>query len=201
MDDGLKSSQKYGSSGSIIKKNDFVTKNFWLNGYNGVWTIDHDDGSQYWNDTKNLMAFGGCKNYLGHSKSCDHNVIIFPGDYDNNGVERGSNPCQTDDSSNFGNQYHDNNHCFTTDGDFYSMGGWTECQPGGGHGPEGHVFQTWNNTFYSPKAVWGQQKNPHPYPCKDFAAWQATGQDRGSVVKDLPGTAEIVAMGKALLGM
>ena len=29
----------------------------------------------------------------------------------------------------------------------------------------------------------------------------ATGQDRGSVVKDLPGTGEIVAMGKALLGM
>lgn len=26
---------------------DTVTKNFWINGYNGVWTIDHDDGSQY----------------------------------------------------------------------------------------------------------------------------------------------------------
>ena len=56
MDDGLKSSQKYGSSGSIIKKNDFVTKNFWLNGYNGVWTIDHDDGSQFMNDTQNFMV-------------------------------------------------------------------------------------------------------------------------------------------------
>jgi hypothetical protein len=106
---------------------DTVTKNFWINGYNGVWTIDHDDGSQYWNDTRNLMIFGGCKNYMGHSKSCDHNIIVnypmfplssssnfeasrirltaspcfqvFPGDYDDKGVQRGSNPCQTDDNS------------------------------------------------------------------------------------------------------
>ena len=35
-----------------------------LNGYNGVWTIDHDDGSQFFNDTHNLMLWGGCKNYV-----------------------------------------------------------------------------------------------------------------------------------------
>lgn len=28
-------------------------------------TFDHDDGSQFFNDTANLMVFGGCKNYLG----------------------------------------------------------------------------------------------------------------------------------------
>lgn len=32
--------------------------------YNGVWTFDHDDGSQFMNDTANVMLFGGCKNYL-----------------------------------------------------------------------------------------------------------------------------------------
>jgi len=26
-----------------------------INGYNGVWTFDHDDGSQYFNDTGNFM--------------------------------------------------------------------------------------------------------------------------------------------------
>jgi hypothetical protein len=41
-------------------------------------TFDHDDGSQYVNDTGNLLVFGGCKNYEGNSKSCDHNVILFP---------------------------------------------------------------------------------------------------------------------------
>ena len=208
VDDGYSNSQKYGTTGtSITKKADFVTKNFWINGYNGVWTIDHDDGSQYWNDTANLMVWGGCKNYLGHSKSCDHNIIVFPGDYAH-GIQRGQNPCQTDDSSNFGNQYHDNNHCFTSDGDFYSMGGWTSCGAGGGHGPAGHVFQTFNNTLYAPKGLWGQQKNPpakdkngKPAGCPTFAAWQAEGQDTGSTLKDLPGTAAIVAMGKAVLDM
>ena len=170
VDDGYPASKKYGApaGASITKKADFVSKNFWINGYNGVWSVDHDDGSQYCthapvrchaagkeeltsisghagNDTSNFMVFGGCKNYLGHSKSCDHNVIVFPGDYAH-GIQRGSNPCQTDDSSNFGNQYHDNNHCFTSDGDFYSMGGWTSCTRGG-HGPNGHVFQTFNNTL------------------------------------------------------
>ena len=27
-----------------------------INGYNGVWTVDHDDGSQFMNDTQNFMV-------------------------------------------------------------------------------------------------------------------------------------------------
>jgi hypothetical protein len=45
-----------------------------------VWAIDHDDGSQFFNDTSNVLVWGGCKNYRGHSKSCDHNTILYPGD-------------------------------------------------------------------------------------------------------------------------
>ena len=83
VDDGYTTAQKYGAVGaSIVKKPDVITKNMWINGYNGtgsttnispcslpetresrgvvivagVWTIDHDDGSQYWNDTSNLMV-------------------------------------------------------------------------------------------------------------------------------------------------
>ena len=37
-----------------------------------MWTIDHDDGSQYFNDTGNFMVWGGCKNYLGN-----HKVSVF----------------------------------------------------------------------------------------------------------------------------
>ena len=29
-----------------------------INGYNGVWAIDHDDGSQFFDDTRNLMLWG-----------------------------------------------------------------------------------------------------------------------------------------------
>jgi len=39
-----------------------IRKNFIVNGYNGVWALDHDDGSSYYNDTSNLLVYGGCKN-------------------------------------------------------------------------------------------------------------------------------------------
>eukprot|EP00729_Bicosta_minor_P002862 gene2862-15982_t len=124
VDDGYNASQKlgYGDDVSILKKHDLQTKNFLINGYNGVWTLDHDDGSQYFNDTGNFMVFGGCKNYLGNHKSCDHNVIVHPGIP---ARATGGRRCQTDDNKVFEEQYHDNNHCMT---------------------------QTWNNTFYSPGA-------------------------------------------------
>ena len=66
MPDGYPASDKHGLGAdvSILKKHDLITKNFLINGYNGVWTIDHDDGSQYMNDTGNVMVWGGCKNFL-----------------------------------------------------------------------------------------------------------------------------------------
>ena len=91
-------------------KHDLITKNLFINGYNGVWTIDHDDGSQYFNDTENFMVFGGCKNFMGNHKSCDHNVIVHPGIPTRSA---GGRRCQTDDNKIFADQYHDGNHCFT----------------------------------------------------------------------------------------
>ena len=187
VDDGYTVSQKYGSSGSILKKNDVITRNFIINGYNGVWAIDHDDGSQFFNDTANLMLWGGCKNYLGHSKSCDRNVMIYPGF----GRSHSTKPCQTDDNSVFANQYHDNNQCITSDGNAYSMGGWKQCER---NDIQQHVYQTFNNTLYAPKAEFTA-----PGPCADFAAWQAQGQDLHSQVLPLPSTEQVVAMSKAVL--
>ena len=68
--------EKHGTKGaSILKEHDLITKNVFINGYNGVWTIDHDDGSQYFNDTENFMIFGGCKNYLGNSYVYTHHLF------------------------------------------------------------------------------------------------------------------------------
>ena len=64
---------------SLIARQSHVHHNFIINGYSGVWAIDHDDGSQRYNDTANLMVWGGCKNFLGNSKSCDHNTMVYPG--------------------------------------------------------------------------------------------------------------------------
>ena len=55
VDDGFNDPQ----GRSIIKANDTQTANLMLNGYNGVWAIDHDDGSQVHNDVGNMLVFGG----------------------------------------------------------------------------------------------------------------------------------------------
>jgi len=70
-------------------------------GARDLWTIDHDDGSQYFNDTGNLMVWGGCKNYMGNHKSCAHNVIIHPGTPSRS--TGGGRRCQTDDNRVFQN--------------------------------------------------------------------------------------------------
>ena len=80
VDDGFKPEQKLNLPGaSFVGAQSHITHNLIINGYNGVWTIDHDDGSQRYNDTSNVLAWGGCKNYRGNGKSCDHNLILYPG--------------------------------------------------------------------------------------------------------------------------
>lgn len=62
-----------------------------------------------------------------------------------------------------------------------------------------HVYETWNNTLYSAGAVFAPPPGDNN-SCATFAQWQAAGQDRGSKVLPLPSVAEIVALGKAVLG-
>lgn len=72
-----------------------------MNGYNGVWTLDNDDGSSYYNHTQNVLVYGGCKNYLGHDLRCGpDNLIVYPGIAERSS---GGRQCQTDDSGDFAN--------------------------------------------------------------------------------------------------
>jgi len=188
-EDGYPASKKFGmANSSILKQRDFITQNFFINGYNGVWTIDHDDGSQYFNDTGNFMVYGGCKNYLGNHKSCDHNVIVHPGISNR---ASGGRRCQTDDNSEFANQFHDNNHCFTEDGKFYSM----RVKACDRKSIDPSVYQTFNNTLYSANDTFSNG------PCTSFQQWQQQGQDAGSSVKPMPPIADIIKMGMAVVGM
>jgi hypothetical protein len=40
--------------------------------------LDHDDGSEYYLDTRNVCAFAGMKNYIGQNKIWDSNLLLFP---------------------------------------------------------------------------------------------------------------------------
>ena len=70
------------------------------------------------NDTHNVMIFGGCKNFLGNSKSCGRNFILFPGLASR---ASGNRRCQTDDNGVFANQFFHENTCFVADGLFYTF--------------------------------------------------------------------------------
>lgn len=205
--------EKWGlKDASFVGARSHIEGNFIFNGYNTVWTIDHDDGSQFYNDTANVLVWGGCKNYRGHSKSCDHNLILYPGI-----KARGSGGrlCQTDDNGIFANQYHHANDCFVSDGRFYSWGG--------GHGVGGtnetadscteallakKVYQTANNTLRS----LGKNAQGAAIPLwdskqfcgtADFKTWKALGQELGSTNVDSEAitVASIVALAKAKLGV
>jgi hypothetical protein len=48
-------------------------------GGNTLYTcLDHDDGSDYYLDTRNVCVFFGMKNYLGQNKIWDNNFIVYP---------------------------------------------------------------------------------------------------------------------------
>lgn len=198
---------------SMIKANDTITRNFIINGYNGVWTIDHDDGSQFYHDIYNFMVFGvrraaprmpvaaaaaapadaaattqGCKNYLGNSKRCDHNTIVYPGI---KGRSAGARRCQTDDNGVFANQHFEGNQCVTHDGDPYT---WSRCDP---KNLASTVYETANNTFYAPGSSMQVTCGSQKYSLKQ---WEATGNDAQSTAVAAPSIDDIIAMGKAVLG-
>ena len=44
----------------------------------GVWNLDHDDGSAYYEDSFNVLVYAGTKNYLGDHKTFHDNLIVHP---------------------------------------------------------------------------------------------------------------------------
>jgi hypothetical protein len=171
---------------SFIGAWDTNSHNLMLNGYNGVWTFDHDDDSQFVRDTDNFMIFGGCKNYLGHHKNCSDNVILYPGIASRSA---GSRKCQTDDNGQFAVQFHEGNVCATADGDFYSFSGCTQANLASS------VYVTSGNTLLA------DATSPTPFASTcgvaNFSAWVALSQDAGSKLGVTPSVDELILLGAA----
>ena len=52
--------------------------NFLINTHFGIHSLDHDDGSNNFVDTSNVVAFAGMKNYLGFAKQTRGNLFVRP---------------------------------------------------------------------------------------------------------------------------
>ncbi|KAK8812318.1 hypothetical protein WA158_007552 [Blastocystis sp. Blastoise] len=72
------STVKKDGSVSITPDVTYTTENFFIGNYHSIWPLDHDDGSCYYEDSDNILVYGGFKNYLGHSKKATRNVYIYP---------------------------------------------------------------------------------------------------------------------------
>jgi hypothetical protein len=170
---------------SFINAWDFLTKNLLINGYNGVWTADHDDGSQMFSDLSNFFVFGGCKNYIGAYKNCSDNVILYPGI---EGRSAGNRRCQTDDNGQFAEQYHEGNTCTSADGIFYSFSG-CSAEP---DNLNSTVYVTASNTLYAdPGSTFTQQCNQ----TLTFKQWQGLQQDQGSITASTPNVSALITLG------
>lgn len=60
------------------------------------------------------------------------------------------------------------------------------------------VYETWNNSFYSPKAAFSES-------CKqgelNFTAWQALGQDLGSTVQSNLSLVDTIELAKSVIDL
>jgi hypothetical protein len=54
-----------------------IHSNFVLTNYHQSWPLDHDDGSNAYNDTSNFLVWGGSKQYLGFAKRSAGNAYIY----------------------------------------------------------------------------------------------------------------------------
>ena len=168
-----------------IPRRTHVNKNFIINGYNGVWALDHDDGSSYYNDTSNFLVYGGCKNFKGDHKICGpNNVIVYPGI---DSRSSGGRSCQTNDNAGFAYQYYIGNQCVQGDGEFYTFSG----------SPLDKTKTpfTANNKFFSKGAAFSYGS----YTKGGLEALQKVGLDIGSTVAELPTPEQMVAMGRVAL--
>lgn len=55
-----------------------LAANFLVNTHYGIHSLDHDDGSNAFVDTGNVVAFAGMKNFLGFAKQTINNLFVRP---------------------------------------------------------------------------------------------------------------------------
>eukprot|EP01065_Artemidia_motanka_P041141 TRINITY_DN527_c0_g1_i1.p1 TRINITY_DN527_c0_g1~~TRINITY_DN527_c0_g1_i1.p1 ORF type:complete len:911 (+),score=322.25 TRINITY_DN527_c0_g1_i1:58-2790(+) len=175
--------------------------NVLLTNYHGVWPIDLDDGSNRVNATRNVLAWGGFKNYLGNRKSATGNAYIYP-----DAVRSAPPPtgkldgffikpfCANSDGqslhqSGWGETWADN-ACFIKSTDVYEYGSCTTSQV------KQLVPLSKNNSFYvtdgAPVFKCGSSS-------MSLSQWQGLGEDVGSTAHGAVSATEMVSIAKRFL--
>ena len=182
-----------GHTPSLTPAQSNITRNFIISNYNSIFPIDHDDGSCYYYDTYNYLAYGGYKNYLGHTKVVKYNIYIYPDSKDSSLCCARSNKASTTELPSGWGEVWANNTCLIGNPNVYEFGSCTS---------SGDISRlvpfTANNTFYAPNENVYFECEGQKY---SLLEWQKRGYDLGSQVLLPVATTTIIEWGRSLLGL
>lgn len=202
---------------NLIPATSYILNNYFVNNYGSSWPIDHDDGSNGYVDSFNLLLWGGFKNYLGFNKHAINNLYVYPDvsidiaravaarTNDSADLERVANGFDTACVMSQGatalpadlSDVWSNNTCIASSGksDFYDF---CCCDPS--NPANGAMPALAGNTLYS-------GDGSYQFTCgSDTWSTIAEAQSHGVEVNTTfyataPSTAAVIAMGKQLLGI
>ena len=184
-----------GTAGVGIKREfDEISFNFFVagGGANGG-ALDHDDGSSFYHDHDNFFVYGGHKSdFDGHAKQSYNNVLAFANVYGSKCVGIGNAPHAAPNSF-FAEGFYNNTCILSGAGDTYLDIG--DCTA---DATLANRVLLGNNRIMSPGG------SAAPINCGKtfaFADWIATGLDAGTTLANVPATADIIKMGRAVLNM
>ena len=170
-------------------RNNFIVRTSFLGPSKNLYCIDHDDGSSMYNDTDNLLVYGGIKFREGLSKHASGNYLVYPNGPDSREVPF-ADQCKGTNNSFTGNTV------ISHSGQFYGS-----CAAYDTDGKVFHVEIDFN-TYYSPALVFddggcGASAN------LSWTEWQQSGlkQDTNSKLLDAGGLswATMLQQGRAKL--
>ena len=191
---------------SLIPAENEISYNFVIANYYSTAPLDHDDGSAYYHDHHNVLAYGGGKNNEGHSKKQENNLYIYPGSAFPPAPEQGdslskyptwpycifTHGTMIEALPSGWNENYINNTCVFNGTDPYRL---LDCVPD-------KIFQCaplfGNNSLYTPDGAFSVSCGNQKYT---FQEWQKIGQGQGSTISSLPSMNTVISWAKRLLGM
>ena len=197
--------------------------NLLINNYHGCWPLCHDDGSNHWRNSRNVILWGGQKSNMGHDLSFTSNLYVHPEVLGGgavagaswprvchlcNGAGRGESETGNQ-SALCGTESFVNNSCVTANPSIYRM----PCSVGA----DGRIqrfdseFQTFDPPWVGERAgttltagnkLFVENASAVNWPCGgagNLSKAQAAGEELGSSVAPIPSDGALVAMATALL--
>ena len=187
-----------GKTPSLLQAESFVTQNLVIGNYHTLWPIDHDDGTCYYTDKYNVIAYGGAKNYLGHSKISTNNLYIYP-DAPKNSFDTLNPSCASSFATSRGlplasgwDEVWSDNVCVIGNPSLFqfNMCSLTD--------DAGLIPMSANNVFYAPNAYVYILCDGVKLSLKEY---QEMGFEVDSVVKDLPTNKEVMDWARKMLDL